>query len=118
MGNIIERRRPDMIIIDKIGKRKKAQTVDFTVPADPRIEITQKRKIENYQDLKREHQKLWNLKTYIVVVVIGALETIPNSLEKHLNQLKAGINISLSFPIALCYKRFTTSKSIARLYHQ
>ena len=118
MGNIIERRRPDMIIIDKIGKRKKAQTVGFTVPADPRIEITQKRKIENYQDLKHELQKLWNLKTYIVAVVTGALETIPNSLEKHLNQLKAGINISLSFPIALCYKGFTTSKSIARLYHQ
>ena len=56
MGNIIERRRPDMIIIDKIGKRKKAQTVGFTVPADPRIEITQKRKIENYQDLKHELQ--------------------------------------------------------------
>ena len=53
MGNLIERRRPDMIIIDKIRKRKTAQTVDFTVPADPDIEITQKRKIENYQDLKR-----------------------------------------------------------------
>ena len=106
MGNLIERRRPDMIIIDKIRKRKTAQTVDFTVPADPDIEITQKRKIENYQDLKRELQKLWNLKTSIVAVVIGALETIPNSLEKHLNQLNAGVNISLNFPIALYYKGY------------
>ena len=113
MGNLIERRRPDMIIIDKIRKRKKAQTVDFTVPADPRIEITQKRKIENYQDLKRELQKLWNLKTSTVAVVIGALETIPYSLKKHLNQLNAEVNISLNFPIALYYKGFTTSKSIA-----
>ena len=54
MGNIIEHRRPDMIIIDKTSK--KTQIIDFTIPADLL-------KIENYQDLKRELQKLWNLKT-------------------------------------------------------
>ena len=37
--NIIEHRRPDMIIIDKT--KKKAQVVDFAVPADHRIEISQ-----------------------------------------------------------------------------
>ena len=111
MGNIIEHRKPDMIIIDKASK--KAQTVDFTVPADSRIEITQKRKIENYHDLKRELQKLWNLKTSVVAVVIGAIETISNSLEKHLDQLNVGVNISLNFPIVLYYKGFTTSKSTA-----
>ena len=36
--NIIEHRRPDMIFIDKISK--KAQIVEFTVPADYRIEIS------------------------------------------------------------------------------
>ena len=52
--NIIEHRRPDMIIIDKTSK--KTQIIDFTIPADLL-------KIENYQDLKHELQKLWNLKT-------------------------------------------------------
>ena len=53
-----------MIIIDKTSK--KAQIVDFAVPADHRIKISQQRKTENYQILKRELQKLWNLKTSIV----------------------------------------------------
>ena len=81
---MIEHRRPGMIIIDKTSK--KVQNVDFAIPADHRIEIYQQRKIENNQDLKRELQKLWNLKTSIVPIVIGALGTIPKSLEKRLNE--------------------------------
>ena len=46
-GNIIEHRRPDMIIIDKTSK--KPQIVDFAVLADHRIEISQQRKIESYK---------------------------------------------------------------------
>ena len=90
--NISEHRRPGVIIIDKTSK--KAQIVDFTVPADHQIEISQKRKIENYQHLKRELQKLWNLKTSIVPIVVGTLGTIPKSLEKHLNELNVEVNIS------------------------
>ena len=81
-----------MIIIDK--NSKKTQVVDFAVPADHRIEVSQQRKIENFQDLKRELQKLWNLKISMAPVVIGALGTIPKSLEKHRNELNVEINIS------------------------
>ena len=73
-----------MIIIDKTSK--KAQITDFAIPADHRVEISQQRKIENW--------KLWNFKTSIVSVVIGALGTIPKSLEKHLNELNLEVNIS------------------------
>ena len=45
-----------MIIIDKTSK--KAQMVDFAVSVDLRIIVSQQRKIEHYQDLKRELQKL------------------------------------------------------------
>ena len=47
--NIIEHARPDMIIVDKINR-----IVEFTVPADHHIEISQQRKIKNYPDLKRQ----------------------------------------------------------------
>ena len=86
--NIIEHARPDMIIVDKTNR-----IVEFTVPADHRIEISQQRKIKNYPDLKRELQKMWNLKISIMSVVIGTLRTIPNSLEKHLNKLKVDVKI-------------------------
>ena len=70
-----------MIIIDKTSKG--AQIVDFGVPTDHCIEISQQRKTENYQDLKRELQKVWNLKTSTVPIIIDALRIIPKSLEKH-----------------------------------
>ena len=90
--NTTEHRRPDMIIINKTSK--KAHIVGFTVPADHRIQISQQRKIENYQDPKHELQKLGNLETSIVPTVIGTLGTIPKSLEKHLNELNVEVNIS------------------------
>ena len=90
--NTTEHRRPDMIIINKTSK--KAHIVGFTVPADHRIQISRQRKIENYQDPKRELQKLENLETSIVPTVIGTLGTIPKSLEKHPNELNVEVNIS------------------------
>ena len=90
--NIIEYRRPDKIIIDKTNK--KAQIVDSAVLTDHRIEISEQRKTKTYQDIKDELQKLWNLKTSIVTIVIGALGTISKSLEKHLIGLNKEVNIS------------------------
>ena len=72
-----------MIIVGKTNK--KAQIVDFAVPEDQRIKISQQSEIENYQDLKRELKMLWNLKIPVVPIVIGALGTILKSLEKHLH---------------------------------
>ena len=87
--------------------------IDFavpTVPADQRVEISQQTKTESYQDLKRELQKLWNLKTSIVPIVIGALGTIPRSLEKHLNELNAKVNISQMQTIGLLKSARITMK--------
>ena len=72
-----------MIIVGKTNK--KAQIVDFAVPEDQRIKISQQSEIENYQDLKRELKMLRNLKIPVVPIVIGALGTILKSLEKHLH---------------------------------
>ena len=38
-------------------------------------------KITTYQDLGRELRRLWNVKTEIVPVVIGALGSMPKDLE-------------------------------------
>ena len=81
-----------MIIIDKTSK--KVQIVDFAVPVDQPIEISQKKKTESYQDLNRELQKLRNLKISIVLIVVGAPGTIPKSLEKHLSEGNVEVNIS------------------------
>ena len=88
-NNIIEHRRLEMIIIDKTNK--KAQIVDFAVPTGHRIEISQQRKIKN---IKIYNSKVKILKLFTVLIAISALGIIPQSSEKHLNELNVEVNIS------------------------
>ena len=98
--HIVEARRPDMMIIDK--EKKSCLIVDFAVPSDHRIEIKEREKIEKYQDLKREVQKLWNMKAKIIPIVIGALGTIPKTLQKQLEQIESSIAINqMQTPVLL-----------------
>ena len=73
--NLIEARRPDLIVIDK--KEEKGIIIDIAVPADVRIEEKEKAKVEKYQDLKKEIRRLSKLRNVeIVPVVIGALGSV------------------------------------------
>ena len=77
--NVIEGRRPDIILIDK--KEQKGIIIDIAVPADVRVGEKERKKVENYRDLKREIGRLWRLKIVEVVpVVIGALEVSQKNL--------------------------------------
>ena len=57
--HVIEARRPDFVVVDK--KERSCKIIDFAVPGDSRIEEKEKGKIEKYQDLGRELQKIWRL---------------------------------------------------------
>ena len=54
---VIEAQRPDLVVVDK---ERSCKIIEFAVPGDSRIE---KIKIEKYQDLGRELQKIWNVKS-------------------------------------------------------
>ena len=56
--HVIEARRPDLVVVDK--KRRTCKIIDFAVPGDSRIEEKETEKVEKYQDLRRELQKIWN----------------------------------------------------------
>ena len=60
-----------MVVVDK--KERSCKIIDFAVPGDSRIEEKEKDKIEKYQDLERELQKIWNVKVKIIPLVIGSL---------------------------------------------
>ena len=56
--HLISARRPDLIIINKQKKKKKiCKIVDFAVPADHRIKLTEYEKKDKYIDLARELKK-------------------------------------------------------------
>ena len=59
-----------MVVVDK--KEKICKIIDFAVPGDSRIEEKEKDKIEKYQDLGRELQKIWKVKVKIIPLVVGS----------------------------------------------
>jgi len=50
-------------------------------------------KILKYADLTTEKQHMWNIKTKVIPVIIGATETISNSFRKYLNNIAGKHNI-------------------------
>ena len=48
------------------------------------------KKIDKYLDLTRELKKLWNMRVKVIPIAVGALGTVPKSLEKRLEELKIG----------------------------
>ena len=69
--HVIEARRPDLVIVDK--KERSCKIIDFAVTGDSRIDEKEKDKIEKYQDLGRELQKIWNVKVRIIPLVAGSV---------------------------------------------
>ena len=89
--HVIQARRPDVILIDK-GK-KECKIIDFAIPYDSRVNAKEMEKIEKYQDLAREVQKLWNMRTKVIPIIIGALGTTPKKLSERLDDLGIGTRI-------------------------
>ena len=83
--HVIEARRPDLVVVDK--KERSCKIIDFAVPGDSRIEEKKKDKIEKYQDLGKELQKIWNVKVKIIPLVLGSLGAIPKQFGNRLKQI-------------------------------
>ena len=73
-----------MVVVDK---ERSCKIIDFTVPGDSRIEEKEKDKIEKYQELGRELQKIWNVKVKIIRLVVGSLGAIPKQFGNRLKQI-------------------------------
>ena len=83
--HIIEARRPDLVVIDK--KERICKKIGFAVPGDSSIEEKEKDKIEKYQDLGRDLQKIWNVKVKIIPLVVRSLGAIPKQFGNRLKQI-------------------------------
>ena len=81
--HLIPARRPGLIIINK--KKRNGKIVDFAVPADHRMNLTECAKKDKYLDFIEELKRLWNMKG-----TIGAFGTITKGLLKGLEDLEVG----------------------------
>ena len=66
---------------------RSCKIIDFAVPGDSSIEEKEKDKIEKYQDLGRELQKIWKVKVKIIPLVVGSLDAIPKQFSNRLKQI-------------------------------
>ena len=72
--NMIEHNKPDIVVLDLI--ERKCLIIDVVCPFVIRVKDKEKEKIENYQDLKREVKRIWELrKVTVVPIIIGSLGT-------------------------------------------
>ena len=91
--HVVEHCRPDLLLVDK--KKKEAIIIDVAVPGDSRIKIAEQRKIESYQDLKREIKKIWQLKSVTVIpIVIGAQGAVTPQFKTYLKNVHCPFAVS------------------------
>ena len=82
---MLETRRPDLVVVDK--KERSCKIIDFAVPEDSRLEEKERDKIEKYEDLGRELQKIWNVKVKFIPLVVDSLGAIPKQFSNTLKQI-------------------------------
>ena len=83
--HVTEAQRPDLVVVDK--KERSWRINDFAVPGDSRIDDKEKQKIEKYQNLGRELQKICNVKVKIIPLVLGYLGATPKQFGSMLTQI-------------------------------
>ena len=92
--NVVEARRPDLILVDK--KAKLCVIIDVAIPRDCRIHDKEIEKIEKYQNLKKELKRLWSLKkAEAVPVVVGVLGCISKDFSGWMETLGIKLGVGM-----------------------
>ncbi|XP_076747453.1 uncharacterized protein LOC143421715 [Maylandia zebra] len=84
---------PDIVVVDK--QKKTAVVIDVAVPNDSNIGKKEHEKLEKYQGLREELERMWRVKVTVVPVVIGALGAVTPKLGEWLQQIP-GITSEIS----------------------
>jgi hypothetical protein len=76
----IPNNKPDIIIGD--NEKGTCMLIDVAISRDRNVIIKEAEKILKYKDLTTEIQRMWNVKTKVIPVIIGATGTISKSFRK------------------------------------
>jgi len=76
---------PDSIIRD--NEKGTCMLIDFAISGDRNVVKKEAEKILKYKDLTIEIQRMWNVKTEVITVIIGATGTISKSFRKHVSNI-------------------------------
>ena len=76
---------PDIIIRD--NEKGTCMLIDVAISGDRNVIKKEAEKILKYKDLTIEIQRLWNVKTKVIPVIIGATGTISKTFRKHVSNI-------------------------------
>jgi hypothetical protein len=67
--------------------------IDAAIPGDRNVIQKEAEKILKYKDLTTEIQRMWNVKTRVIPVTIGATGTISKSFRKYVSTVPGNHNV-------------------------
>jgi hypothetical protein len=76
----IPNNKPDVII--RSNEKRTCILIDVAIPGDRNVIKKEAQKILKYKDLTIEIQRMWNVKTRVIPVIIGVTGTISKSFRK------------------------------------
>jgi hypothetical protein len=68
-------------------KREQGMLIDVAFSGDRNVIKKEAEKIFKYEDLTIEKQRMWNVKTMVIPVIIGATGTISKSFRKYVSNI-------------------------------
>jgi len=81
----IPHNKPDIIIRD--NEKGTCMLIDVAISGDRNVIKKEAEKILKYKDLTVETQRMWNVKTKVTPVIIGATGTISKSFRKYVSNI-------------------------------
>jgi len=81
----IPNNKPDIIIHD--NEKGTCMLIDDAISGDRNVIKKEAEKILKYKDLTREIQRMWNVKTKVIPVIIGATGTISKWFRKYVSNI-------------------------------
>jgi len=76
--------KPDII---RDNEKRTCMLIDAAIPGDRNVIKKEAEKILKYKDLTIEIRRMWNVKTRVITVLIGATETISKSFRKYASDI-------------------------------
>ena len=67
--------------------------IDDAISGDRNVIQKEAEKILKYEDLTIEIQRMWNVKTKVIPIIIGATGTISNSLRKYVRNIPGNLEV-------------------------
>ena len=76
-----------IIIINRDNEKRTCMLIDVAISGDRHVVKKEAEKILKYKDLTIEIQRMWNVKTKVIPVIIGATVTISKTFRKYVSNI-------------------------------